>query len=123
MRISIMIAVSLACWGTVSSCQQSGVTGPPNAQKAEFERRGLKWPLAVDSGNLGCQGGAVWFATPDGTTYAVNGTAHGKYKPIEPIWLVDKKMMSELEAAGISDGPTLRVNIGDLIQEGLKSCS
>ena len=96
---------------------------PPNASKADFERRGLKWPLTVSAGYLGCEGSAVWFATPDGTTYAVNGAASGRYKPIEPIWSADQKMMGELKAAGAGRGPTLRINIGDLIEEGRKLCS
>jgi len=107
----------------VTTWKKGNAIVPPNATKAEFERRGLKWPLSVNAGYLGCEGSGVWFATTDGTTYAVNGAAHGRYKPIEPIWLADQKMMRELKAAGASGGPTLRVNIGDLIQEGLKLCS
>ncbi|HEX8300156.1 hypothetical protein [Sphingomonas sp.] len=95
----------------------------PNATKAEFEKRGLKWPLSAEAGYLGCDGNAVWFATADGTTYAVNGAAHGRYKPIEPIWSIDQKMMRELKAAGAGGGSPARINIGDLIQEGLKLCS
>ena len=107
----------------VTTWKMGNATVPPNATEAEFQGRGLKWPLSVNAGYLGCEGSAVWFATPGGVTYAVNGAAHGRYKPIEPIWLTDQKMMNELKAAGASGGPTLRVNIGDLIQEGLKLCS
>lgn len=107
----------------VTTWKMGNAIVPPNATKADFEGRGLKWPLSVSSGYLGCDGDAVWFATLDGTAYAVNGTAHGRYEPIEPIWLIDQKMMGELKAAGAGGGPTLRVNIGDLIQEGRKLCS
>ncbi len=47
----------------------------PNATRAGFEAKGLKWPLTVDSGTLGCDVNAVWFETADGRRYGVNGTA------------------------------------------------
>jgi len=100
----------------------AGCTAPaPNATKADFERRGLKWPLTVEQGTLGCEGDAVFFGH-DGTQYAVNGAASREYAPIEPIWRYDDKMNNELAAAGAGNGPKLRVNIGDMISEGLKLC-
>ena len=106
----------------VTTWRKGNAIVPPNAIKADFERRGLAWPLSVNAGYLGCDGNAVWFATLDGVAYAVNGVADRRYKRIEPIWLANQKMMAELKAAGASAGSTIRIDIGDLIQEGLKLC-
>jgi hypothetical protein len=104
----------------VTTWEKGNSIAPPNATKSDYERRGLKWPLSVDAGYLGCDGSAVWFATLEGATYAVNGVALSRYKPIDPIWLPDKKLM---ESVGVHGGPTVRISIGDLVEEGLKHCS
>lgn len=106
----------------VTTFRKGNAIVPPNATKAEFEARGLKWPLTVASGYLGCEGSAVWFSTLDGVTYGVNGAA-SQYKDIKPIWASDEKMMRELRAAGAGSGPQVKINIGDLIDEGRKLCS
>lgn len=93
--------------------------------KSDFETAGLRWPLTVESGQIGCDGNAYWFQSADGTKYGLNGFASNDagYAAIEPIWSVDEKMMSELRAAGVNDGVVLRVNIGDMIREAEKACS
>jgi hypothetical protein len=67
---------------------------------------------------------AYWFKSDRGTKYGLNGFASEEkgYAPIEPIWAEDSKMMAELRAAGVNDGPILRVNIGDMIDEASKVC-
>ncbi len=78
-----------------------------------------EWPLTVKSGVLQCEEEIVsslvvqrvTFTTPDGVTYAVNGHAlDAGYPDIKPIW---KK-----EPGGYG----LRVNIGPLIDRGLRLC-
>jgi hypothetical protein len=56
-----------------------------SVSRAEF---GDRWPLTVDSGTLRYEPGhAVVFRAPDGTDYAVNGSAHGgRYRDIGAIW-------------------------------------
>jgi len=71
-----------------------------------------EWMLTVDSGELLCiPPKKVVFVAPDGTEYGVNGTAKGfGYPEITPIW---------------KDNPAIegtKVNIGPLIEEGLKLC-
>jgi Protein of unknown function (DUF2511) len=76
---------------------------------------GEDWPLTVDYAVLGCEGGTVIQAAtltaPDGTVYALNGTAkdHTDYEEdIDPIW------------ADASGG--LKVNIGPLIEQARALC-
>ncbi len=107
--------------GKIATWRNGNAIVPPNASRADFASRGLIWPLTVDRGWLGCTGDAVWFRAGDGTTYGVNGAASG-YSKIDPIWAEDSRMMGELRAAGAKNGPMLRINIGDLIQEGRKLC-
>jgi hypothetical protein len=93
--------------------------------RTEFEQAGLKWPLTVESGRIGCDGYARWFMSDDGTKYGLNGMAKESdgYAPIEPIWSVDQKMMDDLRAAGDDSGTVMRVNIGDMISEAAEFCA
>lgn len=68
------------------------------------------WPLTVPEGVLRCRNMAVTFTAPDGTTYAVNGTARSKYPGLEPIW----KPHPEVSGA--------RMDIGPLLNKGLTLC-
>lgn len=77
-----------------------------------------KWPLTVERGQLRCIGsrgaGAVVFLTPDGTNYAVNGTAKTQLPDvaeIDAIWANDRSL-----------GAGLKKDIGPLIERGLKLC-
>lgn len=78
-----------------------------------------EWPLTVKSGVLQCEEEIVssfvvqrvTFTTPDGTVYAVNGHAlDAGYPDIKPIWKKDPGSYG------------LRVNIGPLIDRGLRLC-
>jgi hypothetical protein len=109
----------------LAACGSTGSTsdGQP-VSKAEFESKGLRWPLIVQSGKIGCDGGARWFEA-GGIRYGLNGvaTVEQGFTDIEPIWAEDAKMNSQLEAAGVTGGPPLRVSIGDMIEEAGKLCS
>jgi hypothetical protein len=122
LSISIAAALALGACGEASSPVPVPVGKPVN--KAEFEQAGLKWPLTVDHGRVGCDAMALWFTTGDGVKYGLNGVANGMegYADIEPIWAENEKLMGEIRAAGMPDGPIIRVNIGDLIDEASKVC-
>lgn len=83
--------------------------------KIDFESRGLIWPLSVDEGYIGCdvKGSLqpIWFKVNDGTKYAVNGAAERLYEEIDPIWANNPRFED------------LKLDIGDLIKEGIKACS
>lgn len=82
------------------------------------EEYGYKWPFTVPEGYIQCKYRAsVVFLTPEGKTYAVNGTARGgkeKYgwRDFMEIWRDDPKY----------PGLELKVNIGWVIEQGLKRC-
>lgn len=92
----------------------------PTANAATYSRDvtaqefGDTWPLTVQAGKLSCtqKGKAtpVTFTTPDGKSYAVNGAAASSAADIWAIW----RDNPEIEGA--------KVNIGALIDEGLKLC-
>ena len=119
---SIALAIAVAACGE-GSPPEHGPVGKP-VTRAEFEQAGLKWPLTVDRGLVGCDGMALWFRSEDGVTFGLNGVANGsgRYAEIEPIWAENSKLMGEIRAAGLPEGPTIRVNIGDLINEASKAC-
>jgi hypothetical protein len=81
---------------------------------------GKEWPLTVDYGVVACQnktaGGQplkiATFTGPDGTVYALNGSAksHTDAAAIDPIWAPDP------DVAG------LKIGIGPLIDRALTLC-
>lgn len=81
---------------------------------------GDKWPLTVEYGFLSCTnkeaGGMALelavFTAPDGTEYALNGSAkaHTDAQDIEPIW------------ANSPNSPGTRVDIGPLLQRTRALC-
>jgi hypothetical protein len=83
--------------------------------KITREEYGAKWAFSVDEGVLACDGkngiGAVTLAS-GGKIYAVNGVAKqkGLYQPLELIWLDDPKIKGA------------KINLGDVIERGLKLC-
>lgn len=82
---------------------------------------GDKWPLTVPYVVAHCKnlpvGGAtlhsVTIDTPDGTTYAANGTAkdHANYPSLEPIWANDP------------DVTGLKLDITPIVDAGLALCT
>ena len=74
---------------------------------------GDAWPLTVESGTVTCENGSqVIFAAPNGTRYAVNGTAMSQtdLPRIDEIWAPDPTI----------DGA--KVNISPIIDAGLALC-
>lgn len=102
---------------------ESDRSNPAAASRAGFEARSLSWPLTVPNGTLGCTAMARWVAV-SGTKYGLNGMARERdgYAPLEKIWAIDEKMMSDLKAVGGSDGPVVRISVGDMIEEAGKLC-
>lgn len=98
----------------------------PDVTQATFSGR---WPLTVMQVQFVCEigGFGVFVRTPDGRTWPLNGIADSHagrlgYEPsIDPIWQLDRALMREIEEAG-ADPIQLRVNIGDLIDAGLRFC-
>ena len=82
---------------------------------------GAEWPLTVPyavvhcenitAGNLNLQ--VITVDTPDGTTYAVNGTAmdHTELPELEPIWAPDPQFPKDA-----------KINISPVIDRGLALC-
>lgn len=106
--------------GLVAACGSGGAGGstgggaalPANSVRLSRADFGKDWPFTVSSGVLTCDDpGAVTF-TADGTTYAVNGTASGldKGADVKAIWKKDPTL------------PGARINIGPIIDRGLKLC-
>lgn len=75
--------------------------------------RFTEWPFTVSAGTLRCHSGSeVTFEAPDGTEYAVNGTAKGAgYPPIDPIWADDEDL-----------GNGLKVDISEVLAKGASLC-
>lgn len=122
MRAIVTLAAGLA----LASCGDGSAPLVGEVTKAEFEAAGLRWPLTVERGRLGCNGMEYYFLAEDGKRYGLNGLATEKagYAAIEPIWAIDEKSMSEFrKAGGGEEPPVLRINIGDMIKEAGKTCS
>lgn len=103
-----------------------------NAKEIHQSSYGESWPFTVESGELGCYEQAVFFIAND-KEYAVNGVAQSKgYDAIEPIWKEDSSLLEYQKAIAKKENKTLRqvqdemgvsrVNIGPILQEGLKLC-
>ncbi|WP_318201050.1 DUF2511 domain-containing protein [Streptomyces sp. SCL15-4] len=75
--------------------------------------RFTEWPFTVSAGTLRCRpGDEVTFTAPNGTEYAVNGTAKGAgYPSIEPIWADDENL-----------GHGLKVDISEVLAKGRSLC-
>ena len=86
----------------------------PFSKKIKQSEFGKSWPFTVNEGVLACEGsngfGEVTFSAK-GVTYAINGLARGtkKYQDFSKIW----------KSTGTSG---LKVDIGPIIEMGLKLC-
>ena len=97
------------------SVESGGGGGGGGGEEISRQDLGKDWPLTVDSGTLHCERvglDAVTFTADDGTTYAVNGAAKGtdEWPDIDRIW------------ADNPDVKGLKIDIGPLIQRGLRLC-
>jgi hypothetical protein len=97
----------------VSASSSSTVSSAPDEHQVAKADLGADWPLTVGSGELNCYGsggvGSATFTSPDGTEYALNGTAKSKCPEID-----------SLLSAG--DIPGTKKDIGPLIDRALKLC-
>ncbi len=103
------------------------------------EQYGNKWPFTVSEGKLKCiqyeteginqemiQG--VIFET-NGKTYGLNGTAKSwgrklGYAKVDEIWADDTIQMDQLIKAGVPiENAKMKVNIGQILDEGLELCN
>lgn len=111
----VRLATSVALTGVIAFAAL-GCGAPDEAgadRQVAASNYGDDWPLTVDGGRLWCkQPGAVTFVAPDGTVYAVNGTAKdfNRGADIAPIWADDP------------DVEGLKMDIGPLIEDGLELC-
>jgi hypothetical protein len=91
----LVATVAVACYATKAA----------HVSRTEF---GDAWPLTVDEGTLRCHRQTIIFQAPDGTEYAINGTALvAGYQEITPIWADDpsppppKRDLSPLHDLGL----------------------
>lgn len=92
------------------------------ATRADFEKRGLVWPLTVDRARLGCTKMSRWVEV-EGVAYGLNGTAKGNgYPAPDPVWQIDQRMSEMLKKAGAANETPVRVDIGDMLKEAGKLC-
>jgi hypothetical protein len=115
--LAVMAAASLcaAAAGCSSSDEASSNLSGSKGKSIEVTRdtwHDGEWPFTVSHGILGCTKppfpGEVTFNV-EGTTYGLNGTAlDNGYKEVNPIWH--------------SVGEGIKVDIGGMIDRGLKLC-
>jgi hypothetical protein len=101
------------------------VDNSPYVTRERFEAEGLKWPLTVEGGMVGCTGLAAWFQAPDGTVYGVNGfaTQAQGYADITPIWLEDERANEAWRRqTGAAPEHPLKINISDLLNRANALC-
>lgn len=101
----------------VSHGHHSSAAKVPNSiSRADM---GVQWPLTVNEGRLTCIGsghaGAVVFVAPDGTNYALNGTASSQLAHVTNI--------QKITADDPRLGPDVKKDVGPLIHRGLRLCS
>ncbi|USY19712.1 hypothetical protein NE857_31535 [Nocardiopsis exhalans] len=65
-----------------------------------LEAHGLRWPLTVDHGHIVRDGNSIYFRSPDGATWALNGPARETHQDIAPIHQVDTQVRDAVVAAG-----------------------
>ena len=108
LRFIIPLVVAAAAI-TVAACAADG------GKEITRSRYGSDWPLTVASATLHCANDAVWVERPGGSAkYPLNGIAEMRLsdtRPLEQIWRYDPKL-----------GAPYRVNIGQLIRDGLALC-
>lgn len=83
-----------------------------------FEARDLDWPLAVNSGIVGCTKPELLWLEVDGERYALNGMAkaHLSYEPFDVLWKYNPDIP---EMAGATRP---KVSASDLLMEARKAC-
>lgn len=107
------VVVSAVVFALLAPAGTATVSAPTGSSvwitKAQY---GKRWPFKVTGGLLSCVSGSAVTFRARGTTYAVNGTARmwKLGREIRPIWRDDPSF------------PGLKVNIGPIIDRGLRLC-
>jgi len=96
---------------------------------------GEKWPFTVKEGVLDCPDGQTVIFISGDKKYAANGAAKSRgYAAIESIWRDDPSMLKMQKEIAKSEnktlqqiqkemGPMPKVNIGPIINAGIKLCN
>lgn len=116
---SLSIAVEVVACGLIAGCSSGNEAGEnasgtkgKSIEVTQATWHDGAWPFTVSHGILGCtespSPGEVTFNV-EGTVYGINGTALDQGLPeVDPVWL--------------SAGGGLKVDIGGMIERGLKLC-
>lgn len=93
--------------------------GVPVARE-DFEAHGTRWPLTVDHGHVVRSDDGIYFRSPDGVIWALNGPAHEYCQDIEPIHQVDTQVRDAVVAAGGNPSQTAipRISLAPLTRIG-----
>jgi hypothetical protein len=126
---TIIISLLISCGSN------DNILGEKRITKEQF---GEKWPFTVSEGTLKCIQYDAKDVNPkmvqgiifevNGKIYGLNGVAKswGKklgYSQVEEIWANDREQMNQLIEAGVSEkDATIKMDIGVIINEGLKLC-
>jgi hypothetical protein len=118
----VLVISSIGGGGDGKQASESGaapVTDSPSLPDGSIGRADVargEWPLTVNDGVVRCEGsdgiGSVIFTAPNGTEYAVNGTAKGAHRELREIDAIWKK----------PDRYGLRISMGPIIDKGLALC-
>jgi hypothetical protein len=75
--LTAWLAVAGLVWGAVAVHPRSVIASAPREHVSAATFPGRPWPFAVPDGTLVCAGDdyQMWFIAPDGTRYALSGTA------------------------------------------------
>lgn len=99
-----------------SAAPTPAAESPPDGAIGHSDVASGEWPLTVSDGVVRCEGsggiGSVIFTAPDGTDYAVNGTAKGFHRELPEIDAIWKK----------PDRYGLRIDMSPIIDKGLELC-
>lgn len=118
-RIAIGLAIAAA---TAAGCGGDAAGDGLAVDRSTFAEEDRLWPFAVDDGQLHCEDGLVYFQTPTGETYGLNGPAieSGEYAPPDPIWL-DAPQADDEDGAGEAD-LSGKAPLDDVIELGEQEC-
>ncbi len=108
-----LTATALLAGLTGCGSDDSRDTSTKTITRAEIEAAGKAWPFTSDKAELACKENAVT-VTINGTVYALNGRAKDRKagaQDLSPVWA---------ENPDLPGG--LKINVGDVIKEGLELC-
>lgn len=106
--------------GVARAAAKEATRTPPTipVSRAELEARGRRWPLTIDHGHVVADRGGVYFRAPDGTTYALTGSARGDHQDIAPIHREDETIAQAMRDAGDAHATVPKVPLTELIRIG-----